>query len=40
MKIRNLVGSLAISALVASGAIMPAFADYDPVAGTETTFEK
>ena len=40
MKIRNLVGSLAISALVASGAIIPAFANYAPVAGTETTFEK
>ncbi len=42
MKIRNLIGSLSATALVAAGAVVPAFAadSYDPVAGTTATFEK
>ena len=42
MKIRNLIGSLSATALVAAGAVVPAFAadSYDPVTGTTATFEK
>lgn len=42
MKIRNLIGSLSITALVVAGAVAPVFAadGYDPVAGTTATFEK
>lgn len=42
MKIRNLIGSLSVTALVVAGAVAPVFAadGYDPVAGTTATFEK
>lgn len=42
MKIKNLIGSLSATALVAAGAVAPVFAadGYDPVAGTTATFEK
>lgn len=46
MKIRNLLGSFAITALVATGAILPTHAvsttasNYTPIDGTTATFEK